>query len=187
MKQYPLLPGNCADFFHRFQGPDFIIGKHDTDQNGIRPNHRFQLLHINHTFPVHIQIGYIIPFSQPLTSMKNGMMLNLGGNNMLPFYAAALRGCLQRPVIRLRPSGSKIDFLLLCTYCCGYGPPGFIYSLFPCAPKRIHGAGIAVIFRIKRQHGFYHLRRCPGSSGIIQIYHPYFLLSHLLLLIRHTL
>ena len=181
VEQYPFLPGNGSDFFNRFKGTDLIVGSHDTDQNGIRPNGRFQLIHFNHAFPVYVQIGYLIPFFlQILTGMKNCMMFYLRGNDMSPFCATALRSRLQRPVVRLRPSGGKIDFLLTRSYGGGNRPPGFVYSLFPCAPKRIHGAGIAVIFRIKGQHGFYHLRRRPGGGGIVQIYHlPFLLFSFL--------
>ena len=46
MKKNAMLVGNPSDLRHRLDGTDLIIGKHDTDQDRIRPDRRFKLIQL---------------------------------------------------------------------------------------------------------------------------------------------
>lgn len=48
-------------------------------------------------------------FFQPLSGVQDGMVFNLGGDDMISFGTICFCCCLQRPVIRLTSSGCKID------------------------------------------------------------------------------
>ncbi len=179
MEQYPVFFGNGADFFYRFYGADLIVGKHDADQYGIRPDCRPKLPDVHQSVLIHLKIRNLTAFFfQILTGMQNGMMLDSCGDNMSSLPGAGFGCRLQRPVIRLRASGGKIDFLLLCPNGGRYGPLCLVYRLFGGRPQGIDCAGISVLFTKIRQHCLHHLRRCFCSSCIVQIDHRHPLSLH---------
>ncbi len=49
--------GDAADFFERLDGAEFVVGVHDGDQNGFRPDGAAQFLEVNLAFEIGRQIG----------------------------------------------------------------------------------------------------------------------------------
>ena len=85
--------GNCLEIL---DGTDLIIGSHNGDNGSLVRNDRFELLKVNMTLGIYVQIGdRIALLFERLTGIEYGMMLDFGGDDVLaaarrsPLYIAA--------------------------------------------------------------------------------------------------
>ena len=75
---------NCPDFLNGFNGPDFIVGKHDGNQDGIGPDCLLKFIQLDHPVLIHIQVGDLIsPLLQILAGVEDCVVLNPAGNDVL--------------------------------------------------------------------------------------------------------
>ena len=100
MEEDAMLPGNPADFRYRLNGADFIVGKHNRNQDGGGADGFFQFIQLHNPKLIHIQIRHLKPLLlQPLAGVQHGMVLNLAGDDVVPLGPIGLCGRLDRPVI----------------------------------------------------------------------------------------
>ena len=122
--------GNCTNLCNRLDGTDFIVGKHNRNQNGIRTDCSFYICRIDTSILIHIKISYLKALSfQPFTGMKNCMMLNLTGDDMFSFFFISFCCCFQCPVIRFTSTCRKIYFFRFRTDSCCNNISGPCYCL----------------------------------------------------------
>src|SRR5260370_14934719 len=72
--------GDAADFFERLDGAELVVGVHDGDQNGFRPDGAAQILEINLSFAISRQIGDASAcFFECLAGVENSFVFDGGG------------------------------------------------------------------------------------------------------------
>ena len=78
------LGGDLADLFHRLQHAGFIVGHHDGDQPGVRPQRPAHVVGIDLASAVHRNVGdFAARCFQMLARVQHGMMLDGRGDDML--------------------------------------------------------------------------------------------------------
>ena len=75
---------NHTDFLHRLNGSDFIVGKHNRNQNCFWTDGFLQFLQIYQTVFIYIQVGDSgALFFQIFAGMQNRMVLNFRSNDVI--------------------------------------------------------------------------------------------------------
>ncbi|CDC12571.1 putative uncharacterized protein [Roseburia sp. CAG:45] len=162
--------GNCTNLCNRLDGTDFIVGKHNRNQNGIRTDCSFYICRIDTSILIHIKISYLKALSfQPFTGMKNCMMLNLTGDDMFSFFFISFCCCFQCPVIRFTSTCRKIYFFRFRTDSCCNNISGPCYCLAAFLTQCINGRCISIILGKIRKHCLHYplVRSC--CCRIVQI------------------
>ena len=114
VKTYIILGRYLSNIINRLYCANLIVCKHHRDHTSLLTDRILQLIQRDHPFLIYRQICHPHSlFLQILTSMKYGMMLDLSSNNM----PSRMKVChsVKRPVITLRTSRRKINFLRLCS------------------------------------------------------------------------
>ena len=84
VEQHPCLAADGADFFDGIDGADLIVGKHDRDKAGLRPDGRSDLLRVDLAFAVHRDEGDLKAFLlQPLCRVQQGVVLHRRGDEVV--------------------------------------------------------------------------------------------------------
>jgi len=170
MEQDIVSGRDFTDFLNGLDCANFIIGKHDGNQDSVRPDGFFQLVQLYYTIFVHIYISnFTALLLQIFTGMENGVMLYFGRDDMLSFGCIGLRSSFQRPVVRFRASGREINFIAGSAQGTGYDILRLAHGLLALRAQGINAAGVPVVLREPGKHGLYHLRRGFRGCRIIQI------------------
>ena len=104
MEQNAPLFCDGPDLSDGLYGADLIIGKHDADQDGIRPHSLSELSRIHKPVFVYLEICHLEALLfQICAGLKHRMMLDPGSDDMPPLPLTSLRCGSQRPVVRLGP------------------------------------------------------------------------------------
>ena len=81
---------------------DFIVDKHDTDQNRVRADRGFEHIQIQQTISLYVKISCIKPLTLQLTeSVEHGLVLGLHGDEVLAFCLVELRRTLDGQIVGL--------------------------------------------------------------------------------------
>ncbi len=156
--------GNCLKILNR---TDFVVRRHDGDERGIVGDGVFELLQINMTLLVHIEIGDSEAFVfKRLAGVEHCVMLNARSDDV---PAAARRSTLYKTgdgkVVRLGTAAGKNDFgrvsRIQCL--CNLGTC-VLHGVARLVADAVQGRGVAVKFGQPRFHcviyGFGHRRGC---------------------------
>ncbi len=101
--------------------------------------------------------------------MQHRVMLDDGGDDMLSLLRIGFCGRLDGPVIRLASACGKINLVGRGAQTLRDGFPYPADRLLTLRSQRINAAGVSVMLRKIREHGFHHLRRSLRCRRIIQI------------------
>ena len=115
VKEHLVGPGDAAQLGDRLYSADLVVGGHDGDKNGVRPDRPLQGGGIHQPPPVHRQVGDLIALLlQILGGVEDGVVLDGGGDDVAalpPLQGHELGHPPQGPVIRLRTAGGEVDLL----------------------------------------------------------------------------
>ena len=147
VKQDSMFLRDLPDLFYRLNGTDLIVGKHDGDQDGVRPDGLFQFLDLHGPVFIHIQIGDLkAPFLfQILAGVKHRVVLNLAGNNVSPFCLISLRHGFDSPVVRLSAACREVDLIWPGSQALAYDLPCFGNNLLAGRGELIYRGGVAIM------------------------------------------
>ena len=143
------------DFRDRFDGADFIVGKHHGNENSFWTDSRFQIFQSDFAIYVYIQICHTeTMFFQIFTSMQNGMMFNFCGNNMIALIFQCFCHTPQCHIVTFGATCCKIDFRRLCIdgFCHLFSC--FFHCLFTLFGNAVNAGCISVILCKIRKHCF---------------------------------
>ena len=106
------LPGDPGDFLDGLDGPDLVIAVHDGHQDGLGGDglghlgriHPSQRIHGNGT-------DLEIQHPQPAEGAQNGVVLDIGGDDMIAFFLVGQGHALDGLIDGFRAPGSENDFL----------------------------------------------------------------------------
>ena len=162
--------GDLPDLFDRLDGADLIVGKHHRDQNGLRTDSRFQLIQLHYSVLVHIHISHFKPvLLQKLGRVKNGMVLDLRGDDVIALVPVCFRSGLQRPVVALRAACGEIDLIAFGAQHFRDVVPLQVERFFIGGSKPVDAGRVSVFLCKIRKHGLHYLRRRLGGRRVIQI------------------
>ena len=104
--------GNLAD---RLKRADLIICHHNCHKRGIIIHNRTQLVHIQNAARIHADIHHLkAVLSKRLAGVKYCVMLDLACYDLFA-ASCGISGSFDRPVVRLRTAGSKVELGRLAT------------------------------------------------------------------------
>ena len=116
MEINPSFAGDGADFGNRLHRADFIVGKHNADQNRIRTNRRFQSFHIHPAKFINRQDCQVEPFFlQRLARLQHRVVLDRRSDDVLAAVTIGVGDSFDGNVIALRAAGSKENLVRLRT------------------------------------------------------------------------
>ena len=98
------------------------------------------------------------------------MVLNGGGDDVIPLMFVSIGNALQREIIRLSSSTGKNNLLATGANKFRSLRSSLLYCSFCLLPIRIHARRIAECIGKKRQHGLYHIGMCWCGGSVVQIY-----------------
>ena len=172
VKQHTLFTADCSDLCNGFDRANFIVGKHHTDQTGVRTNCRLHRFRCNHTgFRNRQQRHGKALLLQLLQGVKNGVVLDRGGNEvLLTGPGTGIGGRPQCLIVGFAAAGGEVDLSLRTAQTAGNVLPclqqGFCGSL----PYMVQTGGVAVVLFQTGQHGTHCRFRGLCGSCIICVY-----------------
>ena len=160
---------NGGQFFDGLNGADLVIGGHDGDQFGIGTNGGLQLLRGDQTLGIYFQIGGGAPlFFQCRYGVQNGMVFDVGGNNVSLFLFKYTKQC---HIVTLRTARGKEDLTFFGTDALGNGATGIDDGLLGDVGNRIHTGHVAVIVCKIRHHCLNGFGTDFGGGSVVYIDH----------------
>ena len=168
MEEHARLPGDFADFGHGLYRAVLVVGKHDADEDGIRPDGGLQLVQRNSAVFIHVEIRYLkAMLLQILAGMQHGVMLDFARDDMFPLFGICLGRGLDGPVIRFAAAGREVDFLRLCPKRARDDFPCMIDCRMALLPQAVDGRGVAIVLCEIREHRLHHFRAGCRRCGVI--------------------
>ena len=169
-------PGGAADgrqLGDGLDGADLVVGEHDADQRGVRPEGGLQLGGADKAVLVHVQESDLEALGlQGAQGVQDGVMLEFGGNKML--FALARPGprrAAQGLVVGLAAAGGEDQLARLGVQAAGDLGAGLAEGFFGLLAEGIQAGGVAP----GRFHGGHHgPAGCLADAGggcIIRIDH----------------
>ena len=159
-----------ADLGNRFHRADLVVRHHDADEDGFGRERLFHLLCRHPAVFVYRQIGHgEALFFQRGAGVQNRVVLDGGGDDMLALGRKRVRYALERPVIRFRTAGGKIDFLFLCADGRRHLTAGLFQRLLRLTAKGVNAGRVAVDFGHDRQGSLHRLGADAGRRRVVQV------------------
>ena len=175
MEKNARFPADSPDFRNGLNCPDLIIGIHHRYNRGVRGNGFLYLLGSDVPLAVYRKISNpaALPL-QMLAGVQNGMMLKIGGDNVIFSFGFQRFYCtFQCPVVRFCAAPGKINLggLRIQRRC--HLAACFLNG-FPGIPANgIDTGRIAVMLLQKREHRPQYMIADLGCSRIVRINKPF--------------
>ena len=133
-------PGDLRNFRNRLNGADFVVGKHDRNENRLIGNRLFNVGRVHAAVFVDRQVRHLkAVLLEPAARMQHGVMLDNRGNDMVAFFLMRESRALDGPVIALGTAAGEINFILICADRRGNLLAGVIERLVRLAPVIVNG------------------------------------------------
>ena len=117
VKQDSAFPADLAQLPDGFYGSDFIVGRHDADQDGIRADGSPKGAGTDDARFIGGQIGDGIPAAfQILTGVKHCVMFDFAGDDMVSPMGIGLSSAFDGPIICFRTAAGEINIPLIRPY-----------------------------------------------------------------------
>ena len=112
VEEHAFFVAELADFCDRLNHANFIIGKHDADQDGLVVDRPLEVFQVDQAIGLYRQIGYAVAILlQSLAGVEDGFVLGYLGNDVIAALAIHLRNALDGEVVTFRRAGGKNDLL----------------------------------------------------------------------------
>ncbi len=99
-----------ANFRDRLQYADFVVGRHDRDQNRLVVHGALQVVEVDQTILLHRQIGHAkAEFLKMLASVEHGLVLGNLGDDVVALLAVHLGHALDCQVVAFRGARGEDD------------------------------------------------------------------------------
>src|SRR6266403_3078990 len=104
--------GDLADFRHRIDDANLIVGIHDGDKNCFRRNGFTHVFRIDAAIALNRQIGdFVAVLFEALTGVEHSFMLDGLGDYVIALFAVHFRDALNHQVVGFGGAAGKNDFL----------------------------------------------------------------------------
>ena len=170
VEQNTVLFRNFSNFCDRLNRTDFVIRKHNGNQNGFGTDGIFQLLQRNLPEFVYVQISHIHTLCfQKFCGMQNRMMFNFCCNNMFFLFLACVYHATQCHIVAFRTACCEINFIGCRTNRSRYLCPCCLQRLFTFLCNAVNAGCIAVIFSEVRKNLLQYLLPYGCCCCVIKI------------------
>ena len=171
MEQDATLTSDLADLLDLLNDADFIVGRHDRDQNRFSRDGLAQIIKVHHSFSVHGQERN--PESlllQVLARVEYGLVFGHTRDDVVSLFPVHPGRAFNRQVVRLGRATRENDFTWIgadqSRYLLSSLFDGFLG--FP-TELVISARGIAKLVRKERHHGVEHTRIHRGRRMIVHV------------------
>ena len=169
------LFSNSTYFLYGLYGAYFVAGMDDRDEDCFSGNSFLDTVRVNQPIFIHWQVGYPeTPLLQELAHLQHRMVLNSGGDDVLPFILISEGHTLQGEIVRLRPSAGENNFLATCPNKLCHAGSCLFHGPLCLLPVRIDAGRIAKGIGKIGQHSFHYFRVSRRSGCMIKIYSLHF-------------
>ena len=108
------LAAERTDGGNRLDGADLVVGRHDGDEEGVRPQGLLDLLGPDAALCVDIEVRHLDTLRQCLAGMQHGMVLDLRRDDVAAAMAQGLlRERADDPVVALAAAAREEEFIRL--------------------------------------------------------------------------
>ena len=112
MEDDSLRLADVCDLPHRLDHADFVVHHHDRSEDGIGADRRLELLDVDQTILLHLEISRLEPLALELAeSVEHGLVLGLLRDEVLAFGLVEVGGALDREVVALGRARGPDDLL----------------------------------------------------------------------------
>ncbi len=168
------FPCNFSDFGDWLNGAYLVVGVHDGNDDGFAGNRPAYVIGVNHTVPIHRQVGYLEPLSfQEVAGFQNGVVLNSRGDDMVALAIAGINGAFQRGVIRLGTAAGEDNFLIVGAQERRYAGSCFLNGFSGVLPADIDTGRISKRIGKVGKHRLNDVRMSRCSGGIVKVDSPH--------------
>ena len=110
VKIHPPLPGDPADFLYGLNRSDLVVGMHDRDKDCFSGNRLPDVVGIDQAISIHGQDRNLETLLlQEMAGLQDGVMLDGGGNDMIPLALPGVGHPFDGRVVALRPAAGEDD------------------------------------------------------------------------------
>ena len=171
-----LFAAQLADLGDGVDGADLVVGEHDAHHGGVGTDGSFQLVQLNHTVLVDLQIGDLKAFLlQSLRGVQDGVMLDVGGDQvLLALVLLGVHPAAQGHVVRLAAAAGEVDLAGLGVHQQGDLLAGLFHSLVAGVAQGVQGAGVAVLGGEEGHHFFQNAGIDGGGCRVVSVYETVF-------------
>src|SRR5580658_9429707 len=163
--------GDFADFGDRIDHTNLVVGVHDGDQDGGRPDGGFQLIQVDAPIFLHRQVGdFKALFFEALARVQHSLVLDGLRDDVIALFAEHLRDALDHQVVGLgRTAGENDLFRRGANQRSNLLTRRFDRFLAGPAEAVIAACGIAKLLGEIRQHRFHDARIHRRGCVIIHV------------------
>ena len=155
-----MLFGNLADFSHRIDHTNFVVGVHDGDQDRLWRNRFAHILRINAPIAPHRQIRHFVAvLFQALAGVQYRLVLNGLRDDVIALLAVHFRDALDHQIVGFCRAASEDDLLRRGTYQRSHLRARVFHRFFAGPTKRVVAARRVPEFLGEiGQHRLHHTR-----------------------------
>ena len=163
--------GDLGDLLQGLQNPGLVVGVHDGNQDGLRPQCAAQLTGRNQAVTVHIQIGDLraILFQEG-TGIQHCLVFGFGGDDVIAFGTVSPAGPFKDGVDAFGGTRGPDQVTGFDAQGSGYGPCCIFHSTSGQPAIRVMAARrVPEVFPEVGQHGIQYLLVAGGGGIVVQI------------------
>ncbi len=169
-----------ADLRDRLDGPDLVVCGHHRDEDGPVGDRVLDVARVNAAELVDREIGdpAALLLERP-AGVENRVVLDRGGDDMVPALPEGCRHPLDRPVVSLTAAGGKGDLLRLRPKGRRNPGPGLFHALPGRMGKPVERRGVAKIPGEIRGHRREDLGFCECRRRVVHVHGALILIAHI--------
>src|SRR6266849_7832482 len=170
-KNNAVFLGDLADFRHRIDDANLIVGIHDGNKNGFRRNRFTHVFRVDAAIALHRKIGdFIAVLFEALAGIEHSFVLNGLRNDVIALLAVHLGDTLDHQVVGFGRATGKDDFLGRCADQRSDLRTRILYRLFAGPAEGVIAAcGVAELLREIGQHRVDNTRIHRSGRMIVQV------------------
>ena len=159
MEEHALFLGDLADFLHRVNRADFIVGEHHGDQDRFVRDRLPHVFRIHHAEFIHREIGdgrLALRF-EGLGGVDDGAVFGGGGDDVVALLLVHLQHALDGQIVRFSRAAGEDDFFGISLDQLRDLLAG-VFNRFFCRPAEgmVAAGGVAELLDEVGQHGLQH-------------------------------
>ena len=167
---YLFLPRDPGDFIDRLNRSDLVVGMHDGNQDGVRPDGGGHIVQADHAGVIDIHIGGLETLLfQVSAHVQDCRVLHGAGDNVTAFSLKRSGHAFDGVVVGFGAAGGEEYLFRPAVEQTGHLPPGPLHRFFGANAVPVGTGRVAEIGLQERAHGRDHFRVVGRGAIIVQV------------------